>query len=75
MQEHQDKVSRHRETVCQAVNSIASTADKYNQWRKPPTPPGFWQIAFPNTQDVEQQNAMADQMTAERDAQVRREVA
>ena len=75
MQEHQDKVSRHRETVPQALYPITLNTDKYDQWRRPPTPPGFWQIAFPNTQDVEQQNAMADQMMVEREVQVRREVA
>ncbi|WVR07639.1 hypothetical protein IAU60_004681 [Kwoniella sp. DSM 27419] len=57
VREHQNKVSRHRET-----------------WVKPPTPPGYWQIGFPSTQDVAEQNERADQMNAEKEARLRREV-
>ncbi len=42
---------------------------------KPPTPPGFWQIGFPTTQAVIAQNAKADLMDAEKQAQLRREAA
>ncbi|TXT04417.1 uncharacterized protein COLE_07236 [Cutaneotrichosporon oleaginosum] len=44
-------------------------------WRRPPTPPDFWKIAFPTTQEVEDVNRRADEMTAAREAEVRREAA
>jgi hypothetical protein len=47
----------------------------HHQWRKPPTPPGYWNIGFPSTQAVDEQNAKADAMLAEREAQIRREAA
>ncbi|WVF72953.1 hypothetical protein IAT40_007771 [Kwoniella sp. CBS 6097] len=56
VREHQNIVSRHRET-----------------WTKPPTPPGYWKIGFPSTQDVQEQNEKADQMMAEKEAKLRRE--
>ncbi|WVR00144.1 hypothetical protein IAU59_007286 [Kwoniella sp. CBS 9459] len=56
VREHQNRVSRHRET-----------------WTKPPTPPGYWKIGFPSTQDVLEQNEKADQMIAEKEAKLRRE--
>ncbi|BEJ02442.1 hypothetical protein CcaverHIS631_0702370 [Cutaneotrichosporon cavernicola] len=44
-------------------------------WRRPPTPPDYWKIAFPTTQEVESVNRRADEMTAAREAEVRREAA
>ncbi|WWD19677.1 hypothetical protein CI109_104139 [Kwoniella shandongensis] len=57
VREHQNKVSRHRET-----------------WTKPRTPPGYWKIGFPNTQDVAEQNQVADKMMREKEERMRREV-
>ncbi|KAK8853260.1 hypothetical protein IAR55_003962 [Kwoniella newhampshirensis] len=57
VREHQNKVSRHRET-----------------WTKPPTPPGYWKIGFPNTQDVAEQNEAADRMLRDKEERTRREV-
>ena len=79
VKEHQNKVSRHRETVrlIFLIHShdfgANSVSDK--QWVRPPTPPGYWQIGFPNTQDVEEQNRKADAMVAEKEAKIRREAA
>ncbi|KIR53463.1 hypothetical protein I315_04056 [Cryptococcus gattii Ru294] len=42
-------------------------------WVKPPTPPGYWQIGFPTTQEVEEQNRKADEMARERDERIRKE--
>ncbi|OCF44665.1 hypothetical protein I317_01552 [Kwoniella heveanensis CBS 569] len=42
-------------------------------WTKPPTPPGYWKIGFPSTQDVLEQNEKADQMIADKEAKIRRE--
>ncbi|OXG15933.1 hypothetical protein C361_05378 [Cryptococcus neoformans Tu259-1] len=42
-------------------------------WVKPPTPPGYWQIGFPTTQEVEEQNRKADEMARERDEKIRKE--
>lgn len=44
-------------------------------WRRPPTPPDYWKIGFPTTQDVEKVNRQADEMVARREAEVRREAA
>ncbi|TXT05999.1 hypothetical protein VHUM_03760 [Vanrija humicola] len=44
-------------------------------WRKPPTPPDFWKIGFPSTQEVEDVNARADKMVADREAEIRRQTA
>ncbi len=44
-------------------------------WRRPPTPPDYWKIAFPTTQEVESVNRRADEMTAAREAEVRRQAA
>ncbi|KAK4685524.1 hypothetical protein P7C73_g4625, partial [Tremellales sp. Uapishka_1] len=56
--EHQNKVSRHRDT-----------------WEKAPTPPGYWQIGFPTTQEVAVQNEKADTMDKEKEAKIRRDAA
>ena len=45
------------------------------QWRRPPTPPGYWSIGFPTTQDVKAQNERADEMVKKREAEVRRDAA
>ncbi|WVO14224.1 hypothetical protein L204_101856 [Cryptococcus depauperatus] len=42
-------------------------------WIKPPTPPGYWQIGFPTTQEVEEQNRKADEMAEDKKEQIRRE--
>lgn len=78
--EHQNKVSRHRETVRSSHLIIDSMNEKGRggadrQWVRPPTPPGYWAIGFPNTQDVEEQNRKADAMVAEKEAKIRREAA
>ncbi|ORY33395.1 DNA repair protein endonuclease SAE2/CtIP C-terminus-domain-containing protein [Naematelia encephala] len=44
-------------------------------WQKPPTPPGYWHIGFPTTQDVVEQNRKADEMIAEKEAQVKKDAA
>lgn len=44
-------------------------------WQRAPTPPDFWKIGFPSTQDVEAMNAKADEMTREREEEVRRQAA
>lgn len=44
-------------------------------WRKPPTPPDYWKIGFPSTQDVERVNEQADEMERKRQAEIRREAA
>jgi len=44
-------------------------------WRKPPTPPDYWKIGFPSTQDVERVNEQADEMERRRQAEIRREAA
>jgi hypothetical protein len=44
-------------------------------WRKPPTPPDYWKIGFPSTQDVARVNEQADEMARKRDAEIRREAA
>lgn len=44
-------------------------------WQRPATPPDFWKIGFPSTQDVEAVNAKADEMVREREEEVRREAA
>ncbi|WWC91750.1 uncharacterized protein L201_006697 [Kwoniella dendrophila CBS 6074] len=56
VREHQNMVSRHRET-----------------WIRPPTPPGYWKIGFPSTQDVEEQNQQADRMLEEKEERIRKE--
>lgn len=43
------------------------------QWERPPTPPGFWKIGFPTTQDVEEQNKRADEMQREKEEKIRKE--
>lgn len=45
------------------------------QWKRPPTPPGYWAIGFPSTQNVAEQNQKADMMVKEKEAQIRREAA
>jgi len=32
------------------------------QWERPPTPPGYWNIGFPDTQAVEKINEQAAEM-------------
>jgi hypothetical protein len=39
----------------------------FAQWVRPPTPPGYWSIAFPTTQDVDAQNKKADAMDREKE--------
>ncbi|WVW86214.1 hypothetical protein I302_108256 [Kwoniella bestiolae CBS 10118] len=56
VREHQNMVSRHRET-----------------WIRPPTPPGYWKIGFPSSQDVREQNREADRMLREKEERIRRE--
>ncbi|EIW71988.1 hypothetical protein TREMEDRAFT_23406, partial [Tremella mesenterica DSM 1558] len=56
IQEHQNKISRHREV-----------------WIRPPTPPKYWNIGFPTTQDVQEQNKKADEMVREKEAKLRAE--
>lgn len=77
VKEHQNKVSRHRETVRLVFDILDFEAIRLSdkQWVRPPTPPGYWQIGFPNTQDVEEQNRKADAMVAEKEAKIRREAA
>ncbi|RXK36537.1 hypothetical protein M231_06196 [Tremella mesenterica] len=43
-------------------------------WIRPPTPPGYWNIGFPTTQDVQEQNKKADEMVREKEAKLRAEV-
>ena len=68
LKEHQNQVSRHRETV-----SAREALGADEQWVRPPTPPGYWEIGFPNTQDVELQNDEADRMVAEKEVRIRQE--
>ncbi|WWC72059.1 uncharacterized protein I206_106019 [Kwoniella pini CBS 10737] len=56
IQDHQNLVSRHRET-----------------WVRAPTPPGFWKIGFPSTQDVEEQNKQADHMNKAKEDRIKKE--
>ena len=42
-------------------------------WERPPTPPGYWNIGFPTTQDVAEQNKRADEMAEEKEAKLRLE--
>lgn len=58
LQDHRNRVSRHRE-----------------EHPRNPTPPEFWAIGFPTTQQVAEQNAVADEMHRKREAELRREVA
>lgn len=44
-------------------------------WQRPATPPDFWKIGFPSTQDVDEVNARADEMVRERETEARREAA
>ncbi|WVQ84647.1 hypothetical protein IAT38_006802 [Cryptococcus sp. DSM 104549] len=43
-------------------------------WVKPPTPPGYWQIGFPDTQEVEELNRKADEMASAKEARIVREL-
>ena len=70
MREHRNQVSRHRETVSYPVRMLAGTD---RQWRRPPTPPGYWAIGFPGTQLVREQNELADQMHRKKEADIHRE--
>ncbi|KAK6909370.1 hypothetical protein I203_103387 [Kwoniella mangroviensis CBS 8507] len=42
-------------------------------WVKPPTPPGYWKIGFPSTQDVRDQNEQADKMIKEKEVRIKKE--
>ncbi|ODN73225.1 hypothetical protein L202_07783 [Cryptococcus amylolentus CBS 6039] len=42
-------------------------------WVRAPTPPGYWDIGFPDTQRVQEHNQKADQMTREKEERIRRE--
>jgi hypothetical protein len=44
-----------------------------DQWQQGGTPPGYWSIGFPTSQDAEEQNRLAEQMTREKEARIRRE--
>ncbi len=41
------------------------------QWNRGRTPPGFWSMEFPTTQQVQVQNREAERMNAEKEAQIR----
>ncbi|KAI0319872.1 DNA repair protein endonuclease SAE2/CtIP C-terminus-domain-containing protein [Amylostereum chailletii] len=43
------------------------------QWRRPPTPPGYWDIGFPDTQEASKINARAAEMHREKQEMVRQE--
>ncbi|KAI0043312.1 hypothetical protein FA95DRAFT_409471 [Auriscalpium vulgare] len=43
------------------------------QWPRPPTPPGYWDIGFPDTQEATAINAQAAKMHEQKFAQIARE--
>lgn len=58
----------------QAVREHLNKVSRHREdWVKPPTPPGYWKIGFPTTQEVEEQNRKADEMARERDEKIRKE--
>ncbi|WVQ74218.1 hypothetical protein IAR50_003812 [Cryptococcus sp. DSM 104548] len=42
-------------------------------WVRAPTPPGYWDIGFPDTQRVKEHNEVADQMNREKEERIRKE--
>lgn len=43
------------------------------QWERPETPPGYWEIAFPDTQEAAEINAQAKEMHKQKRARVEEE--
>ncbi|KAL7418522.1 hypothetical protein Q5752_006980 [Cryptotrichosporon argae] len=70
--EGDDGAEDHREGLVDHRNRVSRHREV---WQKPPTPPEFWQIGFPTTQDVQAINAEADEMNRKREAQIRHEAA
>ncbi|WRT70182.1 uncharacterized protein IL334_007176 [Kwoniella shivajii] len=59
----------------EAVRDHQNMTSRHREtWIRPPTPPGFWKIGFPSTQEISEQNEQADQMQREKEERLRREV-
>jgi hypothetical protein len=46
-----------------------------NQWDRPTTPPAYWQIGFPDTQEVRNINEKAEEMHQQKQRMMEREAA
>ncbi|WWD03690.1 hypothetical protein V865_001746 [Kwoniella europaea PYCC6329] len=62
------------QTVSDQVREHQNMVSRHREtWAKPPTPPGYWKIGFPSTQDVREQNEQADKMMKGKEERIRRE--
>ncbi|KAH9974510.1 hypothetical protein BJV74DRAFT_863381 [Russula compacta] len=56
------------------VNAHRQAVSRHRaQWERPPTPPGYWEIGFPDTQAVEKINEQAADMHRQKRAAVAKE--
>ncbi|WVQ66943.1 uncharacterized protein L199_005134 [Kwoniella botswanensis] len=70
----QNHQSENDQTVSDHVREHQNMVSRHREtWMKPPTPPGYWKIGFPSTQDVREQNEQADKMMKEKEERIRRE--
>ncbi|WWC94927.1 hypothetical protein V866_001779 [Kwoniella sp. B9012] len=70
-QMHEDECNQ---TVSDQVREHQNMVSRHREtWVRPPTPPGYWKIGFPSTQDVREQNEQADKMMKEKEERIRRE--
>ncbi|KAH8830198.1 DNA repair protein endonuclease SAE2/CtIP C-terminus-domain-containing protein [Flagelloscypha sp. PMI_526] len=64
----------HRERNKKAIASHQNAISKHRaQWARAKTPPGYWEIGFPDTQQVESMNQRAKVMHEEKRMEVRKE--
>ncbi|PVF98898.1 hypothetical protein CPB86DRAFT_873045 [Serendipita vermifera] len=71
--EHRDMLDDEEDEDEHIVAHRQDVSRHRHQWARPKTPPGFWNIGFPTTQEVEAINRAAEEMHERREARIEKE--